>query len=118
MLVHNAIGMAVIDALGDDEQKERLLTKGVKFEKIFCFGLTEPQNGSDASGLKTTATKVEGGYLLNGQKRWIGNATMGDVCVWAKNEDDGGRVQCFVVEKGSPGFMPKKIEGKMALRVT
>ena len=65
-LVHNAIGMAVIDALGDEEQKQRLLPKGMNFEKIFCFGLTEPTNGSDASGLKTSARKVEGGYILNG----------------------------------------------------
>jgi len=118
LLVHNAIGMAVIDALGDEEQKERFLTRGIKFEKIFCFGLTEPENGSDATGLKTSARRVEGGWILNGQKRWIGNATMGDVVVWARNEDDGNRIQAFVVEKGSPGFMPKKIEGKMALRVT
>lgn len=66
LLVHNAIGMAVIDALGDEEQKERLLTRGVKFEKIFCFGLTEPENGSDATGLKTSARRVEGGWILNG----------------------------------------------------
>ena len=66
LLVHNAIGMAVIDALGDEEQKERFLTRGVKFEKIFCFGLTEPDNGSDATGLKTSARKVEGGWVLNG----------------------------------------------------
>ena len=91
-LVHNAIGMAVIDALGDEEQKKRLLTPGIKFEKIFCFGLTEPDNGSDASGLKTTATKVEGGYLINGRKRWIGNGTFGDVIVWARNPSDGNRV--------------------------
>ena len=91
---------------------------GVNFEKIFCFGLTEPDNGSDATGLKTTATKTEGGWLLNGTKRWIGNATMGDVVVWAKNPSDGNRIQAFVVEKGSAGFNPTKIEGKMALRVT
>ena len=58
--------MMVIYELGDEEQKERLLTKGMTFEKIFCFGLTEPQNGSDASALKSTARKVEGGYILNG----------------------------------------------------
>ena len=81
--VHNLIGMSVIDKLGNEEQRKRFLTQGMKFEKIFCFGLTEPLNGSDASDLKTTATKVEGGYVLNGQKRWIGNATMGDVIVWA-----------------------------------
>ena len=78
-------------------------------EKIFCFGLTEPTNGSDASALRTTARKVEGGYVLNGEKRWIGNATFGDVIVWARNEDDGGRVQAFVVEKGSPGIVCKKM---------
>ena len=65
-LVHNAIGMAVIDALGDEEQRARLLPKGISFEKIYCFGLTEPDNGSDASGLQTTATKVPGGYKING----------------------------------------------------
>jgi alkylation response protein AidB-like acyl-CoA dehydrogenase len=91
-LVHNAIGMAVINALGDEEQKQRLLTPGMNFDKIFCFGLTEPENGSDASGLRTTATKVEGGYLLNGRKRWIGNGTFGDVIVWARNPADGNRV--------------------------
>ena len=95
-----------------------MLTRGIKFEKIFCFGLTEPENGSDATGLKTSARKVEGGWVLNGTKRWIGNATLGDVIVWARNEDDGGRIQAFVVEKGSAGFMPKKMEGKMALRIT
>ena len=90
----------------------------MNFEKIFCFGLTEPDNGSDATSLKTTATKTEGGWLLNGTKRWIGNATMGDVVVWARNTSDGNRIQAFVVEKGSAGFNPTKIEGKMALRVT
>jgi len=117
-LVHNAIGMAVIDALGDEEQKARLLPPGIKFEKIFCFGLTEPDYGSDASSLKTTATKTEGGWILNGKKRWIGNATMGDVIVWARNASDGNKIQGFVVEKGSNGFHPTKIEGKMALRMT
>ena len=117
-LVHNSIGMAVIDGLGDQEQKDRLLPPGIKFEKIYCFGLTEPENGSDASGLKTTARKVAGGWVLNGQKRWIGNATIGDVVVWARNVDDGNRIQAFVVEKGTAGFHPTKIEGKMALRIT
>ena len=65
-----------------------------------CFGLTEPLNGSDATGLQTTATKVDGGWLLNGQKRWIGNATFGDVIVWAKNAIDGNKIQAFYVEKG------------------
>ena len=107
--VQNSIGIAVINVLGDEEQKQRLIPKGISFEKIFSFGLTEPENGSDASGLQTNARKVEGGWILNGHKRWIGNATIGDAIIWARNEDDGGRIQAFVVEKGSPGYMPKKM---------
>ena len=118
ILVHNGIGMSIIDYLGDEEQKSRLLPKGMSFEKIFSFGLTEPSNGSDASNLLTNARKVEGGWILNGQKRWIGNGTLGDVIVWARNTADNNRIQAFVVEKGSPGFTAKKMEGKMALRIT
>ena len=90
--VHNAIGMSVIDALGDEQQKERFLGPGMQFERIFSFGLTEPEHGSDASGLETSAKQVDGGYVLNGQKIWIGNGTMSDVIVWARNLDDGNRV--------------------------
>lgn len=61
-------------------------------EQFYCFGLTEPHNGSDASGLRTTATKVEGGYILNGAKRWIGNATFAHPIIWAKNTSDGDKV--------------------------
>lgn len=106
----------MIDALGDDEQKERFLTPGVEFDRIFSFGLTEPDHGSDASGLETTARKVPGGYLINGRKTWIGNGTMSDVIVWARNEDDGSRVQAFIVEKGSAGFTARKMQGKQALK--
>jgi acyl-CoA oxidase len=91
-LVHNSIGMAVVDVLGDEEQRKRILEPAMNFDRILCFGLTEPNNGSDASGLQTTATKVDGGYKINGTKRWIGNATMGDVIVWARNTNDGNRV--------------------------
>lgn len=116
-LVHNAIGMSVIDALGDQEQKDRMLTPSMKMEKICCFGLTEPLNGSDATGLQTTATKVEGGYLLNGEKRWIGNATFADyIVVWARNASQNNKIQAFVVEKGSKGLKTTKIENKFALR--
>lgn len=116
-LVHNAIGMMVVEALGDDEQRERILTPAIKLDKILCFGLTEPLNGSDATGLTTNAVKVPGGYKINGQKRWIGNAVGGDVLVWAKNVDDGNRIQAFLVEQGMPGFTATKIEGKYSLRV-
>jgi alkylation response protein AidB-like acyl-CoA dehydrogenase len=115
-LVHNAIGMSVVEKLGDEEQKQRLLPAGIKFDRIMSFGLTEPLNGSDASGLKTTATKVEGGWKLNGEKRWIGNATIGDCIVWARNASDGNKIQAFYVEKGSQGFNTKKIERKYSLR--
>jgi alkylation response protein AidB-like acyl-CoA dehydrogenase len=118
MLVHNAIGMAVVNSLGDEEQKMRILTPAMNFEKILAFGLTEPLVGSDASNLTTTAEKVEGGYILNGAKRWIGNATFADVIIWARNKSDGDRVQGFLVEKGSPGFEATKMEGKWSLRMT
>jgi alkylation response protein AidB-like acyl-CoA dehydrogenase len=72
------------------------------FEKHISFGLTEPSNGSDASALMTSAKKVEGGYLINGEKRWIGNATFADyICCWSKNLSDNDKVQGFIVEKGS-----------------
>ena len=117
-LVHNSIGTAVIDVLGDEEQRKRLLTESINMDKICCFGLTEPDNGSDASGLKTTAKKVEGGYLLTGQKRWIGNATFADyICTWARNPAENNNIQCFVVAKGSKGLTTTKIENKYSLRI-
>lgn len=83
-----------------------------------AFGLTEKDNGSDASGLQTTATKVEGGYLLNGNKRWIGNATFADyIIIWAKNLSDKNKVQAFVAQKGAKGLSTKKIENKYSLRM-
>jgi acyl-CoA oxidase len=82
-----------------------------------AWALTEPANGSDASSIETTATKVKGGYELTGRKRWIGNATFSDyICVWARNLDEGGKIQCFMVSKGQQGLHTKKIERKLALR--
>jgi alkylation response protein AidB-like acyl-CoA dehydrogenase len=83
---------------------------------MVSFGLTEPDYGSFASGLQTTATKVEGGYVLNGEKYWIGNGTIGDCMVWARNEDDEGRIQAFVVDGLSKGYSASKIEDKLALK--
>lgn len=118
MTVHNSIGLAVIDYLGNEEQRARILPDGIQFKKILSFGLTEPEYGSDATSLKTTAKKVQGGYVINGSKRWIGNATFADVIiVWARNEDEGGKIQGFLVEKGSKGFSAKKIENKYSLRM-
>ncbi len=117
-MAHNAIGMNVVNMLGSEEQRARFLPDALQFKKIFSFGLTEPDHGSDASGLQTTATKVEGGYLIRGQKRWIGNATFADyIIVWARNLAEEGKIQAFVVEKGSKGLTTKKIENKYALRM-
>ena len=118
LTVHNSIGMAVIDYLGSEEQRARILPDGIALKKILSFGLTEAEYGSDATSLKTTAKKVQGGYVLNGNKRWIGNATFADIIiVWARNEDDGGKIQAFLVEKGSKGLTTKKIENKYSLRM-
>ena len=91
--VHNSLGIVVVDMLGSDEQRQRILPDAIAFKKILAFGLTEPDYGSDASSLKTTAKKVEGGYIINGKKRWIGNGTMADVTiVWAVNESEGNKI--------------------------
>lgn len=117
-LVHNCIGQNVVDALGNAEQRKRILSETMNMDKYICFGLTEPLNGSDASGLQTSVKKVEGGYLVSGEKRWIGNATFADyINVWARNPDDSNRIQCFVVTKGSKGLTTKKIENKYSLRI-
>lgn len=118
VLVHNSLGLTVVDLLGSQEQRARWLPDGIALNKVWCFGLTEPDFGSDATGLKTTAKKVDGGYVINGVKRWIGNATFADyIIVWARNEDEGGKIQAFVVEKGSKGLSTRKIENKYALRM-
>lgn len=118
-LVQNCLGMAVVDALGDDTQRAKLLPDLLSLEKTISFGLTEPTNGSDASALLTSATEVEGGYRLNGLKRWIGNATFADyIIVWARNAREKNKVQGFVVTKGSPGLRTVKMEGKLACRMT
>lgn len=89
-LVHNSIGMDCVFQLGSQEQKDKFLPGGMTFEDVFCFGLTEPNYGSDASSLVTSAKKVEGGYLINGHKRWIGNASHAKYIVtWARETESG-----------------------------
>ena len=118
-LVQNCLGMAVVDALGDDTQRAKLLPDLLSLKKHISFGLTEPTNGSDASALLTKAIKVEGGYRLSGRKRWIGNATFADyIIVWARNEQEQNKVQGFLVTKGSAGLRTEKMEGKLACRMT
>lgn len=118
LAVHNCLGIATLYNLGDQEQKDRFLPDAISMKKICCFGLTEKNAGSDASKLKTTAVKVEGGYVINGSKRWIGNATFADLfMIWARNPEEMNDVQCFVVEKGMKGLSTSRIENKYSLRM-
>jgi glutaryl-CoA dehydrogenase len=116
--VHSGLAMGSIYLCGSAEQKQQWLPPMHRMEKIGAFGLTEPEVGSGTSGgLTTTARRVGDSWILNGQKKWIGNATFADVTViWARDEADN-QVKGFLVEKGTPGFSPEKMEDKMALRV-
>ncbi|HEU5013621.1 MAG TPA: acyl-CoA dehydrogenase family protein [Roseiflexaceae bacterium] len=114
--VTSGLAMGSIYLCGSEEQRQTWLPPMARLEKIGAFGLTEPEVGSDASHPKTTARRVGDGYVLNGAKRWIGNATFADVVViWARNEETN-QVNGFLVEKGTPGFEAKVIEGKIAKR--
>lgn len=116
--VHSGLAMGSLWLCGSDAQKAHWLPRMARMETIGAFGLTEPDIGSGAAGgLTTTARRVGDHWVLNGQKKWIGNATFADVTViWARDEADG-EVKGFLVEKGTPGFDAQKIEGKMALRI-
>jgi glutaryl-CoA dehydrogenase len=115
--VHNHLAMGSIYYCGSEEQKQAWLPRMAGFEAIGAFGLTEPDVGSGAArGLKTTARRQGETWILNGSKRWIGNATFADVTViWARDEADD-QVKGFLVEKGTPGFTATKMEHKIALR--
>jgi glutaryl-CoA dehydrogenase len=117
--VHNGLAMGSIYATGSEEQKEKWLPPMARFEKIGCFGLTEPLVGSGAAGGLLTTAKREGDtWVLNGQKKWIGNSTWCDLSViWARDVADN-QVKAFIVEnKTTPGFSVEKIHGKIALKV-
>ncbi|MER7693236.1 acyl-CoA dehydrogenase family protein [Streptomyces sp. NPDC097610] len=116
--VHTGLGFYSIYYGGDQEQRDRWLPAMASMEKIGAFALTEPLGGSDVSGgMRTTAEREGDTWVLNGAKKWIGNATFADyVVVWARDVNDN-QVKGFVVEKGAPGFEPVKIEGKIALRI-
>lgn len=117
ILVHSSLAMLTISLCGSETQKQKYLPSLAKLDTIACWGLTEPDNGSDASGLTTTATKVEGGWVIEGQKRWIGNSTFADILViFAKNKDTN-QVNGFIVKKGAPGLRATKIENKIGLRM-
>jgi glutaryl-CoA dehydrogenase len=116
--VHAGLAMGSIETCGSPEQQERWLPAMAGFEKIGAFALTEPTGGSDvAAGLRTTARRDGDHWVLNGAKRWIGNATFADLTVvWARDEADN-QVKGFVVGKDTPGFTATKIENKIALRI-
>ncbi|HET8911004.1 MAG TPA: acyl-CoA dehydrogenase family protein [Ktedonobacteraceae bacterium] len=113
--VHSGLAMSSISMLGSEEQKQKWLPAMAKMDKIGAFALTEPEHGSDAVALETRAHREGDEYVLDGAKRWIGNASFADVViVWAR--DDEGKVGGFLVEKGTPGFETKVMTGKVAKR--
>jgi glutaryl-CoA dehydrogenase len=116
--VHSGLAMYSIYAGGDQEQRDRWLPAMAAMDKIGAFAMTEPLGGSDvAGGMRTTAKRDGDTWIINGAKKWIGNATFADlVVVWARDVDDNN-VKGFVVEKGTPGFEPVKIENKIAFRI-
>jgi len=117
MSVQSSLVMYPIHAYGTEEQREKYLPKLATGEWIGCFGLTEPDHGSDPGGMVTRARAVEGGYRLTGSKMWISNSPIADVfVVWAKTEDDV--IRGFILEKGMDGLTAPKIEGKLALRAS
>ncbi len=116
--VHNGLAMGSIDLCGSPEQRERWLPAMADLEQIGAFGLTEPRGGSDvARGLRTTARREGDEWVLDGEKRWIGNATFADlVVIWARDVADDS-VKGFVVHRDNPGMATRKIENKLALRI-
>jgi glutaryl-CoA dehydrogenase len=117
MSVQNSLVMHPIDAYGSDAQKQKFLPRLAKGEIVGCFGLTEPDAGSDPGGMKTKARRVNGGFVLNGSKMWITNAPIADVAVvWCKLDDEG--IRGFLVERGMKGFSTPTIAGKMSLRAS
>lgn len=119
MSVQSSLVMYPIYAYGTEEQRMKYLPKLASGEWIGCFGLTEPDAGSDPAGMKTTAKKTANGYVLNGAKMWISNAPIADVfVVWAKSEAHGGKIKGFVLEKGMKGLSAPKVGGKLSLRAS
>ena len=119
MSVQSSLVMHPIHAFGSDAQRERFLPGLARGELIGCFGLTEPDAGSDPGAMKTKAEKTAGGYRLSGAKTWISNSPIADVfVVWAKSEAHGGAIRGFVLEKGMAGLSAPKIGGKLSLRAS
>ena len=119
MSVQSSLVMFPIYEYGSEEQRRKYLPKLASGEWIGCFGLTEPDAGSDPGGMKTRATKTANGYSISGSKTWISNAPIADVfIIWAKSDAHGGGIRGFVLEKGMKGLSAPKIEGKLSLRAS
>jgi glutaryl-CoA dehydrogenase len=115
--VQGGLAMTPIYAYGTEEQRQKYLPKMATGELLGCFGLTEPDHGSDPGGMKTRARSVDGGYRLSGTKLWITHAPIADIMVvWAK--DDGGMIRGFILERGMEGLSTRKIEGKFSVRAS
>ncbi len=119
MSVQSSLVMYPIYAYGSEKQRQKYLPKLASGEYIGCFGLTEPDAGSDPAGMKTRARKTEKGYVLHGSKMWISNAPIADVfVVWAKSEEHGGKIRGFILDKGMKGLSAPKVENKASLRAS
>ena len=119
MSVQSSLVMYPIYAYGSEEQKQKYLPKLAKGEFIGCFGLTEPDAGSDPGGMKSTAEKVDGGYKLSGTKMWISNSPVADVfVVWVKSKSHEGKLKGFILDKGMKGLSAPQIDGKLSLRAS
>ncbi|KZZ70526.1 acyl-CoA dehydrogenase, partial [Sulfitobacter sp. HI0129] len=119
MSVQSSLVMYPIYAYGSEAQRKKYLPKLSSGEWIGCFGLTEPDAGSDPAGMKTRAVKTDTGYRISGSKMWISNAPIADVfVVWAKSEEHGGKIRGFVLEKGMKGLSAPKIGNKLSLRAS
>ena len=119
MSVQSSLVMYPIYAYGSEAQKQKFLPRLATGELVGCFGLTEPDHGSDPGGMVTRATKVDGGYILNGAKMWITNSPIADLAVvWAKSSGHDNKIKGFIVERGAKGFSTPKIEGKVSLRAS
>ncbi|MFM2319399.1 MAG: hypothetical protein RLZZ215_2020 [Pseudomonadota bacterium] len=117
MSVQSSLVMHPIESYGSEEQKHKYLPHLARGELIGCFGLTEPNHGSDPGSMLTRAKKVEGGYRLSGQKMWITNSPIADIAVvWAKSEAHANKIRGFIVERGTEGFSTPQIHGKLSLR--
>ena len=119
MSVQSSLVMHPIFAYGTEAQRERFLPGLASGEMIGCFGLTEPDHGSDPGGMTTRAKKTNGGYILSGAKNWISNAPVAEIAiVWAKSDAHNNKIKAFILERGMEGFETSKIEGKFSLRAS